>query len=98
VVKGDKCMGVSQLLGARDRAAPPKSTPMGMPFMLRYRLSVDLWLNSFGFAAAECCLMFRAVLFGREPKTSSLSTYIALLIGHPFQLCRSYDYVALSSP
>jgi len=29
VVKGDKCMGVSQLLGALTRAAPPvKSTPM----------------------------------------------------------------------
>ena len=28
VVKNDKCMGVSQLLGARARAAPPKSTPM----------------------------------------------------------------------
>jgi len=28
VVKSDKCMGVSQLLGARARAAPPKSTPM----------------------------------------------------------------------
>ena len=28
VVKSDKCMGVSQLLGGRARAAPPKSTPM----------------------------------------------------------------------
>ena len=27
--KGDKCMGVSQLLGVRARAAPSKSTPMG---------------------------------------------------------------------
>src|SRR6218665_4015117 len=28
VVKTDKCMGVSQLLGARAQGAPPKSTPM----------------------------------------------------------------------
>jgi len=28
VVKSDKCMGVSQLLGARAPAAPKKSTPM----------------------------------------------------------------------
>ena len=28
VVKSRKCMGVSQLLGARARAAPLKSTPM----------------------------------------------------------------------
>src|SRR6218665_2904269 len=28
VVKSDKCMGVSQLLGAGARAAPSKSTPM----------------------------------------------------------------------
>ena len=28
MIKSDKCMGFSQLLGARVRAAPPKSTPM----------------------------------------------------------------------
>ena len=28
VLKSDKCMGVLQLLGARTRAVPPKSTPM----------------------------------------------------------------------
>lgn len=28
VVKGDKCMGDSKLLGARVQAGPPKSTPM----------------------------------------------------------------------
>ena len=28
MVKSDKCMGVSQLLGTRARAALPKSTPM----------------------------------------------------------------------
>jgi len=28
MVKNDKCMGVSQLLGARVRAASPKSIPM----------------------------------------------------------------------
>ena len=28
MVKSDKCEGVSQLLGARARAAPPKSTPI----------------------------------------------------------------------
>ena len=31
VVKSDKCMGVSQLLGARARAASPKSTPVIIP-------------------------------------------------------------------
>ena len=28
VVKGDKCMGVSQLLGSTCPGCPPKSTPM----------------------------------------------------------------------
>src|SRR6218665_3468309 len=39
VVKSDKCMGVSQLLGARSRAAP-QSTPMDLGFAHRVSLMI----------------------------------------------------------
>jgi len=43
VVKSDKCIGVSQLLGARARAAP-KSTPMPAPTSLcRRRRAGQFW-------------------------------------------------------
>ena len=47
VVKSDKCIGVSQLLGARARAAPHKSTPMGLfvysPIKRYWSWSWRLW-------------------------------------------------------
>ena len=38
VVKSEKCMGFSQLLGACARAAPPKSTPM-------VQAAVPVWMT-----------------------------------------------------
>jgi len=45
VVTTDECTGVSQLLGAHARAAPPKSTPRMLGCIITGELDWELYLT-----------------------------------------------------
>ena len=49
VVKGDKCKGISQLLGGTCLGGPPKSMPMGSAIHLTSLRTKDLGLHLTSF-------------------------------------------------
>jgi len=76
VVKSDKCMGVSHLLGGTCPGFPPKSTPMG-PGELLVELFVKWTLEkSFLWLANSVTNICRAHNFPRQNLTNSAANLV----------------------